>query len=217
MTKTNKQAVVDVLNSLEIIDQDGGDNAYLLVENSPENHKKLNAVGVSSETINKYCDIEKENFCILSLGLSEGYVDQFTGDKLICFDASVEFTLSHEAEKSIVLYKNEGDVTIALNDGPKVWSVILNDEQLQVVKTLLSLSTDKTIKALYDSAKSLNAGQAHFKAEQIFKDQEACGVVSVYLGERPANEIVDDLVDWAEKNKNQGLLDKIMELAALRN
>ncbi|WP_179223763.1 hypothetical protein [Paenibacillus tyrfis] len=37
------QAVIDVLNSLEVIDQEGGDHAYILVADNEENrHKKLN-------------------------------------------------------------------------------------------------------------------------------------------------------------------------------
>lgn len=75
MKTINKQAVLDVLNNLNVIEQNGGDDAYLLVANSHGNHKKLNAVGVSSETINKYGD--DETFCILTLALSEGYASHY--------------------------------------------------------------------------------------------------------------------------------------------
>lgn len=73
----------------------------------------------------------------------------------------------------------------------------------------------KTIKVLYGQVKALNAGQAHFKADHIFGDEEANAVISVYIGERPSNEVLDDLVEWAEGNKNQELLDKIQNLAEL--
>lgn len=69
----NRQAILDVLNSLEVVDQSGGDDSYILVENSQGNRSKLNAVGVSSETIDKYGD--NETFGILSLAFGENYAD----------------------------------------------------------------------------------------------------------------------------------------------
>ena len=75
---------------------------------------------------------------------------------------------------------------------------------------------EKTIKGLYDQVKALGAGQAHFKAEQIFNDSDAIAVVSVYNGERPSNEILDELFEWAEENKDERLIDKIEELALLK-
>ncbi|MGE6515178.1 hypothetical protein [Lysinibacillus sphaericus] len=79
MQTIDKQAVLDVLNSLEVIEQNGGENAYLLVGNNVENHKKLNALGVPSKTINNYGD--EETFCILALALSEGYADYYNAFK----------------------------------------------------------------------------------------------------------------------------------------
>ncbi|WP_337982817.1 MazG nucleotide pyrophosphohydrolase domain-containing protein [Lysinibacillus sp. C5.1] len=79
MQSIDKQAILDVLNSLEVIEQEGGESAYLLVKNNVENHKKLNAVGVPSKTINNYGD--KETFCILALALSEGYADHYNAFK----------------------------------------------------------------------------------------------------------------------------------------
>lgn len=74
---------------------------------------------------------------------------------------------------------------------------------------------EKAIKGLYEQANALKAGQAHFKAGQIFGDNEANAVISVYIGENPANEILDNLVSWAEETNNQELLNKIEELATL--
>ncbi|MGE7091116.1 hypothetical protein ACQKII_06565 [Lysinibacillus sp. NPDC048646] len=42
--------------SMEEIEQNGGEDAYILVENNVANHEKLNAVGVPNEAINKYGD-----------------------------------------------------------------------------------------------------------------------------------------------------------------
>ncbi|MGG3307470.1 hypothetical protein ABER23_08580 [Paenibacillus lautus] len=69
----NRQAILDVLNSFEVVDQSGGEDCYILVENSQVNRSKLNAVGVSSKTIDKYGD--HETFCILSLAFGENYAD----------------------------------------------------------------------------------------------------------------------------------------------
>ncbi|WP_239551572.1 hypothetical protein [Paenibacillus elgii] len=44
-----QQAIIDVLNSLEVIDQEGGDHAYILVADNEENRQKLRAVGVTDE------------------------------------------------------------------------------------------------------------------------------------------------------------------------
>jgi len=75
----NKQAVLDVLNSLEVIEQQGGEDSYILVANSPENREKLNAVGISTSKINAYGD--NETFCILALAFGEGYADEYTNGK----------------------------------------------------------------------------------------------------------------------------------------
>ncbi len=77
----DKQAVLDVLNSLEVIESNGGDDAYILVANDEETRAKLNAVGVSSETIQRYGD--DETFCILALAFGEGYADEYRDGKLV--------------------------------------------------------------------------------------------------------------------------------------
>lgn len=81
MKTIDKQAILDVLNSIEVIEQNGGENAYILVENNAANHEKLNAVGVPSEAINKYGD--EVTFCILALAFCEGYANDLEYSKLI--------------------------------------------------------------------------------------------------------------------------------------
>ncbi|ATF11598.1 hypothetical protein A616_06255 [Brevibacillus brevis X23] len=75
----NRQAILDVLNSLEVVDSEGGESAYILVENSEEVRRKLNAVGISDEVINRYGD--DESFDVLALAFSEGYTDYYTKGK----------------------------------------------------------------------------------------------------------------------------------------
>ena len=81
MKTIDKQAILDILNSLEVIEKNGGENTYILVENNAANNEKLNAVGVPSEAINKYGD--KETFCILALAFSEGYANELEYSKLV--------------------------------------------------------------------------------------------------------------------------------------
>ncbi|MGG4453785.1 hypothetical protein [Brevibacillus porteri] len=71
----NRQAVLDILNSLEVVETNGGEDAYILVENSEEIRKKLNAVGVADEVINRYGD--DEAFDVLALAYAEGYTDYY--------------------------------------------------------------------------------------------------------------------------------------------
>ncbi len=48
--------VLDVLNILEVIESQGGEDAYMLVDNNEENRNRLKEVGVSDGIIYKYGD-----------------------------------------------------------------------------------------------------------------------------------------------------------------
>lgn len=71
----NRQAILDVLNGLKVVEQQGGDDAYMLVDNNAEVRAKLSKVGVSAETIRNYGD--DETFCVLALAFGEGYCDDY--------------------------------------------------------------------------------------------------------------------------------------------
>ncbi len=89
VTESNKQIVLDVLNSLEVVETEGGDYSAILVDNSPENRAKLNAVGVTDEQINQYGD--EETFCILSLAFHMGFANEVTENwKLVWNDGSTD-------------------------------------------------------------------------------------------------------------------------------
>ncbi|BAH42910.1 hypothetical protein BBR47_19330 [Brevibacillus brevis NBRC 100599] len=49
----NRQAILDVLNNLEVVEINGGDSPYILVENNEIVRQKLNAVGKSLALIVK--------------------------------------------------------------------------------------------------------------------------------------------------------------------
>lgn len=76
----DKQAVLDVLNKLEVVETRGGEDASILVANNEENRTKLEAVGVPPEKLSYYGD--EETFCILALAFGEQYADYFEKGKL---------------------------------------------------------------------------------------------------------------------------------------
>lgn len=77
----NRQMVLDVLNSLEVIEQNGGDDAYILVDNTEETRKKLNKVGITDGEI--YSTGDENSFCILALAFNGKYADDYEDGKLI--------------------------------------------------------------------------------------------------------------------------------------
>lgn len=90
------QNVLDVLNNLEVFEENGGEDPYMLVENNEENSKALEEVGVSQETINKYGD--EEDFCILALAFSEGYANWYEKGKLVYKDEEIANELKNEIQ-----------------------------------------------------------------------------------------------------------------------
>lgn len=77
----DKQAVLDVLNSLGVVETNGGDSPYILVENNENVRMKLNAVGVNDEVINQYGD--DDSFDVLALACAEGYADYWEKGKFV--------------------------------------------------------------------------------------------------------------------------------------
>ncbi|CDN42017.1 MULTISPECIES: hypothetical protein [Paenibacillus] len=82
----SKQAILDVLNSLPVIDQQGGDDAYILVQNTQEVRERLAAAGdvsasLDPHTLGRYGD--EEEFCILAYAFGEEYANDYRGGILI--------------------------------------------------------------------------------------------------------------------------------------
>lgn len=135
MNANKKQLVLDVLNSLEVLESNGGEEAYILVENNKENREALNNVGVTTETINKYGD--EETFCILALAFSEGYCDLYDGGKLIKFDKSIELKMNEKG--SVILFKHNEDVFLSLSENNGYVSTFKLDEtQLSKIKDVIA-------------------------------------------------------------------------------
>ncbi|OXS54996.1 hypothetical protein B1A99_24765 [Cohnella sp. CIP 111063] len=83
MDRQAKQAILDVLNSLEVISHQDGEMANAFVRNTPENVAALNSVGISVETIKKHGD--DEIFCIFSIAADLEIADYNRGEKLYLF------------------------------------------------------------------------------------------------------------------------------------
>ncbi|QPA33414.1 hypothetical protein [Thermaerobacillus caldiproteolyticus] len=129
------QKVLEVLNSLEVIEKQGGEDSYMLVENNEENRKRLNDVGVSNETIDKYGD--NETFCILALAFGEGYADFYQNGKFIKFDKSVEIETEDE---TIMLFKQDEDYGLMVipHGGGDISEVSLTEREIKAMRELLA-------------------------------------------------------------------------------
>lgn len=105
MNILERQKVLDCLNSMEVIESEGGDSAYALVENNEENRKLLDEAGIPLETALKYGD--KETFCIIALASGEGYANWYENGKL---ENKVldEFKVCLHKKSAHTLERNEG-------------------------------------------------------------------------------------------------------------
>lgn len=135
MSNVLRKRAVHFLNGMEVIESQGGEEAYAIVENNEENRYLLMEAGIPLEIALKYGD--EETFCILALAFGEGYADLHNGEKLIAYDGSVEIEV--ETGKSLVLYKNEDDYFISLHENNGYVSIVkLAEEQLQVMKSFIA-------------------------------------------------------------------------------
>lgn len=84
MNNTLRQRALNYLNQMEVIESQGGEESYALVENNEENRRLLTEAGIPLETALKYGD--KETFCIIALACSEGYATYYDGENLHYYD-----------------------------------------------------------------------------------------------------------------------------------
>ncbi len=80
MSVVLKERALHFLNQMEILESQGGDNAYALVENNEENRYLLTEAGIPIETALKYGD--DKTFCIIALACGEGFANWYDGTKL---------------------------------------------------------------------------------------------------------------------------------------
>lgn len=80
----NRQPIIDVLNEMlrnDVVDSNGGEDAYLLVEDNEVNRSKLRKVGIADEQISNFTD--DDCFCILALAFNEKLADDYTHEFII--------------------------------------------------------------------------------------------------------------------------------------
>lgn len=135
MNVEEKQQVLDALNNMEVIESNGGEDAYIIVENNEKIRAELNELGISNETIRSYGD--EETFCVLSLAFSEGYCDLHDGNKLIAFDKSV--TIEYGDGSEAIMYMRNGDYHLAIDDSHGGFSVIkLLEGQVESIREFIN-------------------------------------------------------------------------------
>ena len=138
MDFNRRKQVVDVLNSLEIIESNGGEVAYALFELNEENLSALNEVGITDDIIKGYGD--EETSCILAIGFGEGYADIHVNDKLVVFEEAVEINLGNDFET--IIYKHEGSLFAVLNSNSRYTELEkLSEEQVNALHKLTSIGS----------------------------------------------------------------------------
>lgn len=171
MNKVEKQRVLDVLNSLEVIEQQGGEDAYMLVDNTEENRKRLNEVGVSDEIINGYGD--ENAFCILALAFGENYADEFVGGKFIKY-----MWMVYDNENGLVGVFDEYDEALSKYEKCKAtcedWvhedGEFSTDETVilaKVEKYLYSYDTGDPVKEENENGEEVNTGDTYWDFKEI--------------------------------------------------
>ncbi|GEM_PF-3901995 len=93
----NRQAICDVLNSLEVVEQEGGESAYISVEDNCENREKLYAMGITKESIDAVGDGYGETFDILALAFYDGkpFADDYEKGKFVVWESLVDDDLRY--------------------------------------------------------------------------------------------------------------------------
>ncbi|WP_091016050.1 hypothetical protein [Paenibacillus amylolyticus] len=93
----NNKAILNVLNNLEVEEQNSGEDAYILVNQTPDTVTVLKDLGVSQDTISKYGD--GETFCILALAFGEGYANFYHNGLVEWPEEAIELVGKYSFEK----------------------------------------------------------------------------------------------------------------------
>ncbi|AOZ91585.1 hypothetical protein [Paenibacillus crassostreae] len=161
----NNQAILDVLNSLEVIEQYGGDDAYILVENSIETRAKLNTVGVTDEQILGVGD--EEQFCILALACNEGFATDYQDGKLV-FIESKEITCKLLDGSEVIL--SEGDRVLAVRTTTGNGLPITVDADKIIDAVLITLAeTQEDLKCLLEGLTDAKRGYGYKWKERALR------------------------------------------------
>lgn len=137
----NRQQILDALNSLEVTDRNGGDDAWALVENNEENRARLREVGVTDEEMDAVGD--EECFCIYALAFNGQYANWIGSDwKLIWSDKS-KVKVSGEVVLRI-------PYTVRLDMTEEAWEALSDEKQNQLIENELRKRTTAQIGEVID-------------------------------------------------------------------
>ena len=127
----DKQRVLGVLNSLEVIESEGGESAYILVEASKDNIEWMNSVGIANEILDKY--IDGNTIDILALAAGERIAHLHRYGRLV---QSTDIYI--DDDDSINIYDLNGSIIMEGEgrEGVK-WKTMLSPEERRELKKLL--------------------------------------------------------------------------------
>jgi|GEM_PF-4084056 len=114
--------VLEALETLEIVEMQGGEDAYILVDFNNENRETLHAVGVTDEMMLKYGD--ESSFCILALAYNEKLAVNYK-------PKTRKFTPYHPDPLQRLKTELEGATDNIMLDNTDVWEVIEELEKLR--------------------------------------------------------------------------------------
>lgn len=168
----NKQAVLDALNNLEVFEQQGGEDAYVLVKNSKENREKLLAVGVTNEEIDAAGD--DETFCILALSFNQNqYADDYMDGKLILWERN-------KTINQLVLEAHQNAISKGWWKEDRTFGEIIALMHLELSEALEDYRNGReTIETYYEGGKP--CGIPSELADVVIRVFDACGRYGIDL------------------------------------
>lgn len=198
------QAFVDVLNELQelAIDRNGGEDAYILVENNCVVREKLAAVGVTEQEIKNVGD--DDSFCLLALAFSK-YSDQLK------YDGKFMMRKSEELYEYYLAFKfNYGSFNLDVSINYSIIVPSLSEGRKKAKEMGEELGKLFTIKFDVQADDFIIRVKENDYFDQVFIDEYSiCDLAAEELedGECPKQEFVERLKTvYKEYLKNYGRL-----------
>lgn len=136
-TLEEKKAIVKVLNNIEIIEENGGEDGYALAEQNQKNYDALAAVGVKKETIDEYAS--DGCFCVLSLAFSENIANHIENGKLKAVENIVTTDIqTKNGLAQMGILKDEDKTKMFYMDASVCVSKELSKDEINALKDMLS-------------------------------------------------------------------------------
>lgn len=105
------------LNQMYVVEANGGEDAYAIVENNETNQRLLKLAGIPLEEALKYGD--EEGFCVLSLVFGEDIANYWSGGQFLYIEELDEVDKLKEEnsryKKALEFYANEDSYGFTFN------------------------------------------------------------------------------------------------------